>query len=215
MGELALMARDAMGLAVDLQGVKMEGWRRSMWWDDTGWPYVRMDPSIYNTETTLGFLCTGLFQGTTAAWGIGTADPFRVVGAPWVTDDRLLRALRERNLAGVTWTRAHFVPRWREPRSRLWSMFADQPCNGARMHFTDRDAVCTAEVQLSLLVEFCRLYPEEFDFKMEGHEFDRRLEDPRWSRRLKAGEGVDSILAEWKAMSRNFEDIRKPYLLYH
>ena len=213
-GEMALMSRDSLGLDLDLRVIKLEGWRRDMWWDDTGWPYVPMDPSIYNTETTLGFLCTGLFQGTTAAWGIGTANPFCVVGAPWIKDDRLLRALRERHLAGVTWTRAHFVPRWREPQSRLWSMFAGQPCNGVRMHFTNRDIVCTAEVQLSLLVDLCRLYPENFDFEMEGHEFDRRLEDPQWSRRLKAGEGVDPILAEWKAMSKKFEEIREPYLLY-
>lgn len=211
-GELALMARDHLKLDLDLRIIKMEGWRRDMWWDDTGWPYIPMDPSIYTVETTLGFLCTGLFQGTTVSWGIGTADPFRVIGAPWIKDDRLLHALRDRNLAGVTWTRAHFIPRWHE--GELWSRFADTPCNGVRLHFTNRDSVCTAEVQLSLFVELCRLYPDELDFDMKDHRFDCRLEDQQWARRLKAGEGVDSILAEWQAMSRKFEEIRRPYLLY-
>src|SRR5512135_1414845 len=101
MGELALMAKDHLKLKLDLRIVKMQGWRRSMWWDDTGWPYVPFDPSIYTTKTTLDFQCTGLLQGTTVSWGIGTADPFAVVGAPWIKDDRLLRALREKNLPGV------------------------------------------------------------------------------------------------------------------
>ena len=212
MGELALMAKDHLKLDLDLRIIKMDGWRRGMWWDDTGWPYVPMDPSIYSVETTHGFLCTGLLQGTTVSWGIGTADPFRVVGAPWIKDDGLLHALRERNLTGVTWSRAHFVPRWHE--GLLWSRFVGEPCNGVRLHFDDRNAVCTAEVQLSLIVEFCRLYPEEFDFEMENDQFDCRLEDQQWSRRFRSGEGVETILAEWKAMSKAFEDIREPFLLY-
>ena len=192
--------------------MKMKGWRRDMWWEDTGWPYIPLDPSIYSPHTTRAFLCTGLLQGTTISWGIGTADPFSTVGAPWITDDRLLKALRAHNLAGVTWTRAHFIPRWHE--GELWSRFADQPCNGVRLHFTDPDQVRTAEVQLSIIAELCHLYPQEFDFDMEQHRFDCRLEDQQWSRRFKAGEGADSILAEWKAMSKKFEETRQPYLLY-
>ena len=213
-GEMALMSKDALELDLDLRVIKMNGWRRDMWWDDTGWPYVRMDPSIHSVETALGFLCTGLLQGTNVSWGIGTADPSRVVGAPWISDDRLLEALRGRELAGVTWTRAHFTPRWREPGSGMWSRFFEEQCNGVRLHFTDRDAVCTAHVQLSLLADLCRLYGDEFHMEMAGHDFDRRLEDPQWSRRLESGEGVDSILAEWRAMSKDFEELRGPYLLY-
>lgn len=212
MGELALMARDFLGLDVDMRTVKMEGWQRSMWWDDTGWPYVPMDPSIYTVDTTLAFLCTGLLQGTTISWGIGTADPFRVIGAPWIRDDRLLAALRERNLAGVTWTRAHFTPRWQE--GVLWSRFYNEQCNGVRLHVTDRNALCTAQVQLTLMVELCRLYPEDLDFVMENSQFDIRLEDEQWSRRLKGGEGVDTILREWQQASREFEKRRTPHLLY-
>lgn len=212
-GELALMAKDHLKLDLDLRVIQMQGWRRDMWWEDTGWPYVPFDPSIYTPETTHGFLCTGLLQGTTVAWGIGTADPFRTVGAPWIKDDRLLHALRERRLAGVTWSRAHFIPRWHD--GELWGRFADEPCNGVRIHFTDRNAVCTAQVQLSILVELCRLYPDEFDF-CNGIKpwFDWRLEDGQWAPRLKAGEGVDSILGEWQAMSEKFDEIRQPYLLY-
>lgn len=219
MGELALMAKDHLKLEIDLQIIKMEGWRRDMWWEDTGWPYVPFDPSIYSPATTHSFLCSGLLQGTTVAWGIGTADPFSVAGAPWIKDDRLLKGLRERELAGVTWSRAHFTPRWHE--GTFWGRFAGEPCNGVRLHITDRNAVCTSAVQLTLITELIRLYPDEFEILAATEQypvginwFDLRLEDQQWSRRLQAGEGVDSILAEWKAMSKKFEEIRQPYLLY-
>ena len=213
MGELALLAKDHLGLDLDLRVIRMTGWRRDMWWDETGWPYVPFDPSIYSPETTLPFLCTGLFQGTTVSWGIGTADPFAVIGAPWIQDDRLLRAMRDRDLAGVTWTRAHFTPRWREG-GILWQRFVDRQCNGVRLHVTDRNAVETAAVQVTLIVELCRLYPDEFDFDLEGDRFNCRLEDWQWHRRWKAGEPAEPIIAEWREMSRQFDEARGPYLLY-
>jgi len=218
MGELALMAKDHLNLDLDLRVIKLQGWRRDMWWQDTGWPYVPLDPSIYTADTTIGFLCTGLFQGTNMSWGIGAARPFHVIGAPWIEDDRLLRALRKHDLPGVTWTRAHFVPRW-TGEDKLWGRYAGELCNGVRLHVTDRDALRTAQVQLTLLVELFRLYPDKFgfvsyDFAEDLSGMDCRLEDEQWARRLKAGEGVDTILAEWEDMSRQFGEIRKDYLLY-
>ena len=209
-GELALMARDYLRLNLDLQIIKMEGWRRDMWWDDTGLVHVPPDPSLYNLTVNLGHICTGLFQGTNLAWGIGTAEPFCVLGAPWISDDRVLHAMREHRLPGVTWSRAFFIPRWNE--GPLWGKYLGEPCNGIRIHFTERDAVRIAEVQLTLLVEFIRLYPDQFDLSDEAAEI--RLEDPQWARRLKEGEGVASILREWKEMSKKFEQVRKEFLLY-
>jgi uncharacterized protein YbbC (DUF1343 family) len=216
-GELALMAKAHLKLNLELEVIQMEGWRRDMWWDETGLPYIPPDPSIYNLDVNLGHVATGLFQGTPLSWGIGTAEPYCVLGAPWISDDRVLRAMRDHNLPGVTWSRAFFIPRWNIPGDQwvLWRRFACEPCNGIRIHFPDRDALRIAPVQLTLLVEFLRAYPGQFDLiENDADWFDRRLEDPQWRRRLKAGEGVESILPEWEAMARKFEQMRRPYLLY-
>ena len=216
MGELALLARDHLKLDLDLRIIKMQGWNRNMWWSDTGWPYIPFDSSITTEDTALDFLCTGLFQGTTVSWGIGTPDPFRVIGAPWIKDDRLLHAMQQRDLTGVAWTRAFFTPRWSESGDNgiLWRRFCNEPCTGVRVHFTNRNVVSTAEVQLSLLVECLRLFPNEFDFMAEYQGLDFRLEDKQWARRLKNGEQVETILAEWQDMSKQFQETRRPYLLY-
>jgi hypothetical protein len=81
-----------------------------------------------------------------------------------------------------------------------------------------------ASVQLALLVEMFRLYPDQFRFvrydlfeeRREGAHWptDHRLEDVQWANRLSSGEGVETILAEWEAQSREFVRVREPYLLY-
>jgi len=128
-----------------------------------------------------------------------------------VRDDRLLDALRARNLPGVTWTRAHFVPRWRE--GALWGRFAGEPCNGVRLHFTDPEAVTTALVQLALISDLFRLYPDDFEF-LAQYNFSIRLEDEQWAPRWRAGESVEGVLAEWQSDARRFAARRQPYLLY-
>ena len=214
--ELALMAKDCLKLDLDLDVIKVQGWRRDMWQDQTSLPYIVSEPTLATFTSHLGHITTGLFQGTPLSWGLGTAEPYCVLGAPWIDDDRLLNAVREHTLAGVTFSRAFFIPRWNEQgRSGvLWRRFYDQPCNGIRIHFMDRDALRIAHVQLVLLYEFLRLYPEEFDLDNDNDSFDKRLEDLQWSRRLKQAEGVDTILAEWREMSKKFSQIRKKYLLY-
>lgn len=223
MGELCLMCKDHLGLDLDLRVIKLQGWQRGMYWQDTGWPFIPLDPTIYTPETTMAFSCTGLFQGTSVSWGIGTADPFRVIGAPWIEDDRLLQALRRHDLPGVTWTRAHFLPRWSGEKN-VWGRYAYQVCNGVRLHFIDCSAVRTAEVQLTLMTEMFRLYPDQFKFVpydptgSDPHEdhwpTDHRLEDEQWADRLAGGEGVETILSEWQEASRRFVEVREPYLLY-
>lgn len=216
MGELALWARDSLELDLDLTVIRLDGWRRDMWWDQTGRPWIPTDPSIHTPDTALDFLCTGLFQGTSVAWGIGTGEPFRVLGAPWIEDNRLLEAIRAKDLPGVEWSRAFFIPRWRDEAEGgppTWGKYAGRECNGIRLHVTDRAAVQTAEVQLSLFEEFLRLYPEQFTFADEAR-FDCRLEDLQWTRRLQQGEGVRTILPEWREMSRQYERMRSEYLLY-
>ena len=71
----------------------------------------------------------------------------------------------------------------------------------------------TSHVQLALINDLCRLYPDEFQF-LSQYNFDLRLEDSQWVERWRAGEGVEAILAEWQAAARQFADRRQPFLRY-
>ena len=47
-GELALMLNAEEGLGVNLKVVKMRDWKRSMWLDQTGLPWVNPSPNMKN-----------------------------------------------------------------------------------------------------------------------------------------------------------------------
>jgi uncharacterized protein YbbC (DUF1343 family) len=55
-GELARFFNDEFGIDCDLEVVPMEGWRRDMWFDETGQPWVFPSPNMPTLETAAVFL---------------------------------------------------------------------------------------------------------------------------------------------------------------
>src|SRR6266496_2363793 len=64
MGELARFANDALGIHARLTVVPAVGWRRGMYYDDTGLPWVRPSPNLPTLESTIHYPGTCLFEGT-------------------------------------------------------------------------------------------------------------------------------------------------------
>ena len=66
----------------------MEGWSRSMYFDQTGLPFVMPSPNIPTLDSAIVYPGTVLFEGTNASEARGTTRPFELVGAPWVEAER-------------------------------------------------------------------------------------------------------------------------------
>ena len=66
--------------------VPMQGWKRSMWYDDTGLPWIAPSPNLRTLDAALLYPGTVLVEGTNLSEGRGTDAPFQLVGAPWLTD---------------------------------------------------------------------------------------------------------------------------------
>jgi uncharacterized protein YbbC (DUF1343 family) len=148
---------DVCGRALDLQVVPMQGWRRSMWFDQTGLVWVPPSPNVPTLDTAVVYPGTCLFEGTTFSEGRGTTRPFELVGAPFV-DARYGPALADRGLAGVLFRDAWFTPTFHK--------YAGQAVRGVHLHVTDRsvfDPVRTAVVMMDVARQ---LYPE---FGMREH----------------------------------------------
>jgi uncharacterized protein YbbC (DUF1343 family) len=77
--EIASWARPE---GLELHQVPMRGWRRDMWWDQTGRPWAVPSPAIPDADTALAYLGTVLLEGTDWSEGRGTPHPFRVVAGP-------------------------------------------------------------------------------------------------------------------------------------
>ncbi len=83
-GELAEFVKAGMKKEVKLTVVKMKNYNRSLWYDQTGLPWIAPSPNIPSMATTIVYPGMCLFEGTNLSEGRGTTQPFEMIGAPWI-----------------------------------------------------------------------------------------------------------------------------------
>lgn len=207
MGELARWLNGEYHMGVDLVVVPMKGWRRDMWYDQTGIPWVPPSPNMPTLESALDYPGTCLFEGTNLSVGRGTPIAFQQVGAPWIDADALARRLNMRHLRGVRFEPVTFTPL--RPGD---GKYAGVAVHGIRFIVTDRDAYDPVVASVAALVELHRLYPDSLRF-LVGH-FDHLAGTTRLRERILAGDDVAAITAPWKASVAAFEASARRYMLY-
>ncbi|HMQ04264.1 MAG TPA: DUF1343 domain-containing protein [Pyrinomonadaceae bacterium] len=201
-GELGQMMNTERKIGADLRVVKMEGWRRSMWFDETGQTWVNPSPNMRSlTQATL-YPGIGLLETTNLSVGRGTDTPFEVIGAPWLGGQRLARYLNERRLPGV-----RFVPIRFKPNA---SVFKDEELGGVNIVITDRQTFQSVRTGFEIAAALRKLYPAEWQVDRYG----RLLVNAEILDLVKRGESPEAIEILWKAGLTNFEKRRASYLLY-
>src|SRR2546425_2588715 len=96
LGELLRLANDRLHLHAALTVVPAAGWRRSLYFDATGLPWIKPSPNMPDLESAIHYPGTCLFEGTNLSVGRGTSLAFQIVGAPWLDTAAVLERLRER-----------------------------------------------------------------------------------------------------------------------
>src|SRR6266498_1829528 len=99
-GELARMYNAEQRIGADLTVVPVEGWRRGMWWDQTGLPWVNPSPNIRRLEAAIHYPGAVFFEAINVSEGRGTDLPFEQIGAPWLRNSEVVAAVRGMNLPG-------------------------------------------------------------------------------------------------------------------
>ncbi|HYA22373.1 MAG TPA: DUF1343 domain-containing protein, partial [Thermoproteota archaeon] len=110
MGELARMFNGEYGIGCKLAVVEAEGWRRNMWYDETGLPWVIPSPNLPTLDAATDYPGTCLFEGLNVSEGRGTTRPFEIVGAPWIDGFKLRERLKGEKLPGVSYRGLYFIP---------------------------------------------------------------------------------------------------------
>ncbi|MCC6328164.1 MAG: DUF1343 domain-containing protein [Acidobacteria bacterium] len=201
-GELGQMMNAERKIGADLRVIKMDGWQRSMWFDETGQTWINPSPNMRSlTEATL-YPGIGLLETTNLSVGRGTDTPFEVVGAPWLDGQKLAKYLNERNLKGV-----RFVPVIFKPSA---SVFKDERLGGVNIIITDRREFRSVRAGIEIAAALRKLYPTEWQVDRYG----RLLVNEEVLTRVKNGEGPDMIERSWSSGLREFSNRRAPYLLY-
>jgi uncharacterized protein YbbC (DUF1343 family) len=153
-GELALLFNAENRLGVALEVVKMEGWQRKLWLDETDLGWVNPSPNIRSLGQATLYTSVGLLESANISVGRGTETPFEVLGAPWIHAAKLVRLLNQRKVEGVRFAPAHFTP--------SSDRYAGRRCHGVRLTVTDRDRLQTVACGLEMARTLARLYPRQF-----------------------------------------------------
>ena len=209
-GELAQFCWTELDPAPSLRlhVVPMHGWRRGMWYDQTGLPWVPPSPNMPTVETATLYPGTCLIEGTNLSEGRGTTKPFEWIGAPWIDPEKWADTLNNLELPGTLFRPIHFTP--------TFSKYADQGCHGVQVHVTDRDQFRPVDAALHLLATAQHNYPDQFKFlKNRGrYFFDLLAGTDELRLRLNRHESPTEIVQSWEAGVTKFTERCGPYLLY-
>jgi uncharacterized protein YbbC (DUF1343 family) len=212
-GELAQLFNEQFRLGATLEVVRMEGWRREQYWDETGAPWVMPSPNMPTLDSAIVYPGTVLFEGTMLSEGRGTTRPFELVGAPWVDADAFAERMNRLALSGV-----HFRPATFEP---TFQKHAKTPCGGCQIHVTDRKAFAPVAVGAALLREFHGSAPKQFAWRQPPYEYehdklpiDILAGSSQLREQVEAQVPLSEIVASWKDGEDGFRELREKYLLY-
>jgi len=201
-GELALMFNSEDRLGLHLKIIKMAGWKREMWFDETGLPWINPSPNMRNLYEAILYPGIGLLERTTVEDKRGLERPFEMFGAPWINSIELATELNKRKITGVRFTPIKFIPEK--------SKYKDQLCEGVAITLEDRNSFRPVECGIIVLQVLYKLYPEKFDVEKIWHvtRSDQLIDQ------IKNQVPIQNIVASWQNGLNRFSKMREKYLLY-
>ncbi len=205
-GELASMVNNegwlSGGAHVQLTVIPMEGWTRSMHWNDAGLEWIPPSPNIPTPQTAMIYPAMCIIEATNLSEGRGTERPFEMIGAPFVAGERLSTAL---NGMGIGCSPTKFTP--------TASKFMGQLCEGVVLTTSDIPDSALVLTGLRVVQKVNELWPE--DMKVKPQNFARLLGKSDVLSRLLEGHSLLEMASEWRAVGENFRTLSSKYLLYH
>ena len=205
LGELAEFMNAEKKIGADLKVVKVKGWKRGMWFDETGLPWVNPSPNLRNLTQVILYPCVCLLEPTNLSVGRGTDKPFETFGAPWISPQdakKLAEAMNAKHLPGVRFYPLHFTPKD--------NVFEKTACGGCRLELTDRNAFKPVRTGLSLMGEMARLFGKKFEMEKS----DRLLRAVEIRKALQKGVPDAEVTGMYREEEAAFKKLRKKYLLY-
>jgi uncharacterized protein YbbC (DUF1343 family) len=201
-GELARLFNEERKIGADLSVVKMEGYSRDLWYDETGLPWINPSPNLRSVTQAALYPGVGLVEATNVSVGRGTDSPFELFGAPWMDGFRMAATLNARGIAGVRFTPVRFTP--------ASSVHKGVECSGVRITLVDRKSLDAVALGIHLMTALRDLHGKDWETKNAN----RLLASAAAMARFARGETAAEIVGGWTASLMEFERRRAAFLLY-
>jgi len=216
-GEIATMYAAELHFS-KLHVVKLEGWSRGSWFDETGLPgwdkdkARRPSPNIPDLDSAILYPGIGLFESSNLSVGRGfEGSQFQIVCAPWLDAAGVVALLRADPQKGAAFSAEDFTP----GGSKDYPYFG-QPCHGVRVKITDRDALRPLDVFIALARAIRRRHPDSGSSKIEwrggGAAIMTGIRD--FDAVYRADPGMKTVQKLFDQGARDFESRRASFLLY-
>ena len=212
-GELAKLFNEHFKIGCDLEIIPMNGWRRSMFFNQTGLPWVAPSPNLPTPVSTMVYPGQVLWEGTNVSEGRGTTLPFELFGAPYLNPAKIAARIGDESIPGIVLRPVVF-----EPTANKWQM---QPCRGFQIHITDPEQYRPYETSLRLLQAIILHHKKAFEWKQPPYEYETRrlpidliIGDRQMRQRLEKMEPIDSLAESWQTGLAEFCEISQGVHLY-
>jgi len=202
MAELAEMMNSDEHLGLHLEIVRMAGYRRQAYHDDTGLPWWPPSPNLRSVAAAVLYPAVGLLEATNVSVGRGTDSPFELLGAPWIDGPALAAELAAAQLAGVTFEATKFTPTVNPHRGLL--------CSGVRLRVTERTSFEPVRTGIAIAITLRKLFPNAWNAaRLRG-----MVGDPSIAAAVAEGHRLPAVEALWQHDLAAFQAKRQKYLLY-
>lgn len=206
-GELARYFNDVLKIRADLHVIPVQGWRRDVWFDLTGLPWVKPSPNMPSLHSAMLYPGLVAFEATNLSVGRGTPEAFQRVGAPWLNAAATVAILKDREIPGVRFYVESFTPQ--NPTDQK---YGGQTIPGIKIMVMNRSNLQAARVGANLLWAINKTAGSRLTIR--NRDFDLRFGSPSVREALLRGDDPDVLIdREYKA-AYAFREATRQYLIY-
>lgn len=212
-GELAMLLNEEGLLAnkvkCKLSVIKMDGWNRSIYFEETGLPWVLTSPHIPHPYSAFYYAASGIvgeLRGVVSI-GIGYTLPFQTFAAEWINSVELANKMNSFQLPGVVFRPITYKP--------YYAFGKDKMLNGVQIHILDYNAVELVPIQFYFLQAVNELYGKNLIIDGKNNDmFDKVLGTNKIRELFIKNQKVSDILPYLNKDIDNFRTLSKKYYLY-
>lgn len=204
-GEIACFYKEKAGLKLDLKVVKMESWKRDLWYDETGLTWINPSPNMRNLNAATLYPGFGVLETTNFSVGRGTDSPFLVYGAPWLDNENIVKELNNKHFPGLHFKTVSFIPES--------SVYAKQEVKGFKVEITDRNTVKSTDA-LIYTVFYTNKYNPGLLKANSNNGIKRSFGSTLLDDLLNNNISPEEVIAKINENTKKFLSIRKEFLIY-
>ncbi len=214
-GELAIMINEEgwlkNNLKCKLKIIKMEGWKRTMSWEDTGLQWVPTSPHIPHYYSAHFYAATGILgELGVISEGVGYTLPFQLLGAEWIDESAIAKRLNELKLPGVKFRPVIWKP--------FYGRFQGKTLRGVQIHIENFKKVNLTSIQFLFIQELKKLYPEKNIFELASQDrlrsFDLATGWDEIRKKFSTNFNYNDIRNIWEKEANEFKAKAQKYFLY-